>query len=601
MRKSMTGGRQQTEIMLKKILMGMLDAPVRAMHNRRKRRFMQELQPALAQFEQKKYLEVIGACKSLIAEGRASESASHLCGRALLALGRSDEALGYLTAAVAAEPDFAEALSDLASAQAATGDLGAAEDSMRRAIALRPSDIDYRLDLIRMLEAAKKANDAVAELLVVLELAPNRFDLAFKAFGEVSDLGMFSEALNIAEQALLEFGESVDTLRMLASARYGCADMEGAVSACRKALAYGDRSELYVTLGSALFALGRVDDAVAGYQRALELAPDSPDAGFHLGLIDLMRGNYGKGWNGFDQRFRRARRKTARPCNPAWDGSSLTGRNLLVMREQGLGDEIMFASCYPQLIEYARYCVFECDPRLHKLFSRSFPGAAFHPLEDLNTTEQTDPGVLVDARVYAGSVPRHLRRSVQEFPAHQGYLKPDPDRVAEWGERLSKLGTGLKVGLSWRGGTVFTHRERRTLILPELLPVLLVPGVHWVNLQYGKRSEELAEIRRMSGIGIVDWPDAIDGDYDETAALVGALDLVVSVCTSVVHLSGALGRPVWVMTARVPEWRYGLEGTSMPWYPSARLFRQTEQGAWGPVIGDVAHSLRQYVDAVRLG
>lgn len=269
------------------------------------------------------------------------------------------------------------------------------------------------------------------------------------------------------------------------------------------------------------------------------------------------------------------------------------------MREQGLGDEIMFASCYSQVIRHARQCDIECDPRLRTLFSRSFPGATFYPLEDLHTTAQTEPGGAVDARIYAGSLPAFLRRSANDFPVHHGYLKPDPDRVARWAGQLADLGNGLKVGLSWRGGTVFTHRVRRTLALADLGAVLSVPGVNWVNLQYGDRAGEIAELRHCSGVEIVDWPEAVDGDYDETAALIGALDLVISVCTSVVHLTGALGRPVWVMTARVPEWRYGLDAPSMPWYPSARLFRQETQGDWGTVLGDVEQALRRQVESGR--
>jgi len=583
--------------MLMKIMRGLLDVPARALRGRRERQFLQALQPARSQFDQRRYQEAIDSCINLIERGLAVGRAHHLCGRAFLELNCSEDALRHLSAAVAADPAFPEAQRDLALAQVAAGHLDAAEQSMRRAIALRPGDVEYRLSLLGILEAGKKTDDAVAELLAAIDLAPGRFDLVFKAFGEVSDLGMFPEALRIAEQAMLDFGESVDTLRMLASARYGCADMEGAASACRKAIAYGERPDLYVTLGSALFALGCVDEAIDSYRRALERAPDFADARFHLGLIDLMRGNYRDGWDGFEQRFRRARRKAVRECSPAWDGSPLTGKRLLVMREQGLGDEIMFSSCYSQVIGDARHCGIECDPRLQRLFSRSFPGATFHPLEDLNTTEQTDPWATVDARVYAGTLPVFLRRSAGDFPGHRGYLKPDPDRVAEWGGRLLKLGPGLKVGLSWRGGTVFTHRNRRTLSLEELSPVLSVAGVHWVNLQYGNRAGEISGIRALSGVDIVDWPEAVDGDYDETAALVSALDLVISVCTSVVHLSGALGKPVWVMTARVPEWRYGLEVSSMPWYPSARLFRQREQGAWNTVIDQVQHALTKQVEA----
>ena len=374
------------------------------------------------------------------------------------------------------------------------------------------------------------------------------------------------------------------------------ADMAGAVEASRKALlCRPGQPAAHVTLGSAYFALGDVENALACYRQALEFNPDYPDALFHIGLIDLMLGRYREGWIGFEQRFRRGRYRTARACEPAWDGTPLHGRTLLIMREQGLGDEIMFASCYPELIDSAAHCHIECEPRLEKLFVRSFPGATFHPLRDVQTLLQTDPGCPVDVRSYAGSLPHRLRNAPGDFPRHQGYLKADPARLDFWRARLAGLGAGLKVGLSWRGGTAFTHRERRTLSLEQLLPVLSVPGVRWINLQYGKRADELVQLAGSHGITVADWPEAIDGDYDETAALVGALDLVISACTSIVHLTGALSKPAWVMTAFVPEWRYGLHQESMPWYPSVRLFRQTAQGVWDPVILGIEQTLQQKV------
>ena len=582
--------------MLKNLMMHLLRAPALVLRTRRERGVLSALQPALACFDEKKYEDAVLACKAVIARTPRSAQANHLCGRALSELERHGEAIDYLRAAVAADPDLAAAHADLAGLLFRSGELKGAEASGRRAVVLRPGELEYRLHLVEILEQAGKKAEALAELSMAQEFAPGRFDLLIRLFRTLSRMGMHPEALRIAERAVLENGENDQTLYLLAVSRYGVTDMQGAVEACQKTLSHrADRPEVHVTLGSAFFALGRVDDANAAYQRALTIAPDFADALFHVGLIKLMSGEYREGWQGFEQRFLREKNRDMRPCSPPWDGTSLQGRSVLVMREQGLGDEIMFASCYPQLINQAQRCFIECDPRLEKLFARSFPGAVFYPLADIKTSVPTNPGTGVDARVYAGSLPQYSRTAPEDFPVHDGYLKADPSRTAYWRNRLALLGPGLKVGISWRGGTVFTHRERRTLSLSALLPLLSVPGVRWVNLQYGQRDREIAEFRQTSGIDIVDWPEAIDGDYDATAALVNALDLVISVCTSVVHLTGALGRPAWVMTALVPEWRYGLRGTSMPWYPQARLFRQAAQGDWDPVISGIERELRQRV------
>jgi ADP-heptose:LPS heptosyltransferase len=177
-----------------------------------------------------------------------------------------------------------------------------------------------------------------------------------------------------------------------------------------------------------------------------------------------------------------------------------------------------------------------------------------------------------------------------DFPRHSGYLCADPLKVAAWKERLAALGPGLKVGLSWQGGTQVSRARLRSMTLEQLLPVLRVEAVQFVDLQYTDTAEERARLEAVHGVRLAHWRSGID-DYDETAALVSALDLTLSVCTAVVHLAGALGRPAWVMTPYSPEWRYGHAGECMPWYPSVKLVRQPAPGEWEPVIAAVARQL----------
>jgi hypothetical protein len=152
------------------------------------------------------------------------------------------------------------------------------------------------------------------------------------------------------------------------------------------------------------------------------------------------------------------------------------------------------------------------------------------------------------------------------------------------------LGPGLKIGFSWQGGTVNTRSRLRSIPLDEWLPLLRQPGTRFISLQYGNVAPAIATLGQLGGSEVVHWQESID-DYDETAALVSALDLTISVCTSVIHLAGALGRPVLVLAPVGPEWRYGIAGHDMAWYPSVRIFRQRAFGEWRPVIDDVAHHL----------
>jgi tetratricopeptide (TPR) repeat protein len=542
------------------------------------------LERVIGAYNRRDYEEALRLCRQTLAAAPDHAQAHHVSARALIELRRPAEAEPHLHAALAADPGLAEAHADLCRLLRGAGDAEGAERHGRLAVELAPAEPRHRLALADVLDDAARHAESLEQISLAQEYAPERVDILERLILKLDHVGQYEAALRIAERAMRELGPRFETHHFLGYARFSTGDHEGAVEACRAAIRLNSRSPgIFVTLGSALLALGRADEAMAAYRRALKVLPDYPDALFHLGMLNLMRGRYRDGWAGFEYRFK-IPRGTRRPCEPRWNGTSLRGRALHVLREQGLGDDIMYASCYPQLIADARHCVIECEPRLEKLFRRSFPQAEFVPIVDNATKAEVLERDDVDVRIFSASVPGYLRNSLRDFPAHQGYLLPDSERVRHWRERLETLGPGLKIGLSWRGGTVYTHRLRRTLALDTLAPLLATSGVCWVNLQYGDRRQELEALRERQGIAVADWPEAIDGDYDETAALVGALDLVISVCTSVIHLTGALGRRAWVMVPFAPEWRYGLEGETMPWYPGVRLYRQSDPQDWGKVI-----------------
>jgi ADP-heptose:LPS heptosyltransferase len=190
-----------------------------------------------------------------------------------------------------------------------------------------------------------------------------------------------------------------------------------------------------------------------------------------------------------------------------------------------------------------------------------------------------------DYQVPIGSLPLHFRRRAEDVPT-RAYLVADERKVAAWKSRLEALGPGPKIGLSWRGGVGHTGKARRSLTLEQLRPIFGTAGAHFVNLQYTDAQAELGELRKRHAITVHHWQEAID-DYDETAALVCALDRVVTVCTSIVHLTGALGRPAIVMVPFGSDWRYGAEGSRMLWYPSVHLVRQAAIGEWSGVLETV--------------
>lgn len=536
--------------------------------------------------------EALKICDQILEARPGSFSVRFLRGRALAATGRAAEAIDDLSDAVregALDPELLEWLGDCLSR---CGRFAEAEVCFRRVLSHDPYRIVAREHLIELLDRQDRAADVVAELSLAVEYAPERVDWAQRLFDIFQRIGMFDEALRIAQRTQAEYGESFASYFMLTMAHYTRRDMPAAIAAANRALEFNERSaDVHLTLGKALIASDRTEEGIAACRRALKLRPDYPEADFHLGLIQLARQKFREGWPLWERRFVMTGYRTKRPAEPRWTGNTLKGRILHVLSEQGLGDEIMYASCFAEIIESARHCIIECEPRLATLFRRSFPAATIYPAADDATKWDAVNKHQADVRIYSTSLPAHLRLASKSFPAHSGYLRSAPDKVGYWRERLAALPGKLKVGISWRGGTPFTFKERRTLDLAAILPIMSIAEIAWVNLQYGDRSEEIEDFFRKTGIQVVDWPEAIDGDYDETAALVSALDLVISVCTSVVHLSGALGRPVWVMAPRVAEWRYGHQGETMPWYPSAKVYRQPAVGDWDSVISSVSEDL----------
>jgi ADP-heptose:LPS heptosyltransferase len=264
---------------------------------------------------------------------------------------------------------------------------------------------------------------------------------------------------------------------------------------------------------------------------------------------------------------------------------------VLVYREQGLGDEIMFASCLGDLMRSGARCLVDCDPRLRPLLRRSFP--EIEVVEDIDALEMghSTGSRTIDACLPIGSLPGVFRTSRAAFEPARAYLRADASKASGWRERLAALGPGRKIGIAWRGGLFKTGRALRSLTLDQLLPLLRMQEVHWINLQHRDDSAERERIQREHGVQLTTWSEALQ-ELDETAALVSELDLVVTVCSSIVHLAGALGRPVWTLTPAAPAWRYFLAGDSLPWYPAVRLFRQRAAGDWPPVVDDIASALR---------
>jgi len=544
-------------------------------------------------------------------------------GTALLELDRPYEAIGSLARAAAALPDVWELLYLLGLARERAGAPDAAIGSFRRALALNPGLWDARLRLMSLYRLSGRIGDAVATARRARSERPDdaavHHDLAMllavggdpvAALAEIDGLlarsPAFLEALNTRGNILGELGrtgEARSTYRRaivlapdFADAQYNLANLERgievygpAISAYRRALALAPgflmaRNNLAV----ACLADGEVDQAIRHYAACRAAAPEWREAAFNHALALLLKGDM-SGLEGYETRWQvkgfPSERRGFR--QPLWDGSRFDGRRLLLHPEQGDGDTIQFIRYLPAILPRGGEVLLECPTRLTRLFGALGGGAAL--------VRPDAPLPPFDLQLPLGSLMRVFRTEVATIPANVPYLRADPGLRATWRDRLG--GRGIKVGLTWQGNPAQGSEPHRSIALSLLRPLMEVPDCRFFAIQKEFGREQMAGLPA----GMLDDLGAELGDYADTAAAISELDLVVTTCTSVAHLAGALGKPVWVLLRRVPDWRWLLDREDSPWYPSARLFRQTRAGDWREVVERATQALAQRVARRREG
>jgi tetratricopeptide (TPR) repeat protein len=522
-----------------------------------------------------------------------SADANFLLGSLLGKLDRVDGAKQYLAAAIAARADFAEAHAAIGNLHLMQRDYAAAQSCYDEALRLQPDNPLTHFNLGLLAQCRLDARAALGHFERAWALSPTLPGLLKNLTLARLQCGQFEQAVTALQRMVEQRPQDAELSYAMAIAEQQMHHPQRALEYFARAEALGETDpELPLKRGLALRDLGRLDEALACFEAVLGGRPGDELALWHRSLLYLLQQDFVRGWQHYDLRLRSVDRPQPPRILPQWTGEDPAMLGLLVHGEQGLGDEIMFASCLPELIVASRRCVVECSSRLVGLFSRSFPTAVVRTSSPVATAAA---GQGLDRQIALGSLPQHLRKIVADFPRHHGYLRADPARVEVWRRRFGALGPGPAIGISWRGGTHETRSPLRSLPLEQWAPIFGVDGVHFIDLQYTDCGPEIDIVQRQHAVRIHRWAEA-RADFEETAALVAALDLVVSVCTTVIHLAGALGKPVWVMAPYAPEWRYGMRGHTMPWYPSARIFRQPAYGEWQPVIEDVAQSMTIWRD-----
>ena len=346
-----------------------------------------------------------------------------------------------------------------------------------------------------------------------------------------------------------------------------------------------DFAEALNNLGNVLKTQGRFSEAKVCYEQSIRILPDYAQAHYNRSLMDLAAGDFAAGWPEYEWRGACPEFPKRSFTQPLWTGFPLDGRVLLVHAEQGLGDTLHFARYVKRIDARNGKVLFEIPSTLQKLFEQS----AFRNLVVQGATLPD-----FDMQVPLLSLPGILGTTLETIPAQVPYLAADPALVATWHHDLG-VQPGYKVGIAWQGSTTFPGDRFRSIPLAHFAP-LAQPGVELISLQKGPGVEQLAALA--GHFGVTDLGDHFDqqhGPFMDTAALMKNLDLVITSDTSIAHLAGALGVPVWVALSVAPDWRWLLEREDSPWYPTMRLFRQTSFDDWQPVFQRMADALARQV------
>lgn len=489
-------------------------------------------------------------------------------GQQLHLAGRLAEAEHIYRQVIAAAPRHAEALHALGALALQAGRPAVADTLLSQAIGVRPA-ADFQLTRAHALLALQRPGEAEQVVRQVLRGRSQNAE-AHQVMGHaLCDLAQPDAAIEAYETALRLRPRLPDIRNNLGMALRQAGRLAEAERAFRAA---PSEPEALVNLSSVQKELGAFAEAEATLRQALRMAPDSAVLRYNWSMLMLLLGREAEAWDGWEQRFRAGAIPGRMFSEPQWQGDALGERTLLVHSEQGLGDVIQFVRYLPGIDGRV---VFEAPARLMRLLS-SNPG-----MPPMVAAGEAPPPF--DIVVPLLSLP--ARTDV--VPIAPPYLFAEADRVDQWRARLPD--GGLKVGIAWQGNSRRLEDRGRSIPLAALAPLASVPGVRLISLQRGEGEEQVA------GVGfpveVLEGLDAGPDAFLDTAAVMTALDLVVTSDTSIAHLAGALGRPVWVALRFVPDWRFMLGRADSPWYPTMRLFRQVCDGDWGPVFAAMAAAL----------
>ncbi len=484
----------------------------------------------------------------------AHADAHNNLGIIFFAKGRLDEAAACFRHVLQHNPGYANAHNNLGSVFKTQGRFAEAIQCFEQALRLQPTYADARVNLAGAL---------------------NNLGNAYK------DNGRPIDATACYRQALHCNPQLPDAHNNLGIALVEQDQLEEAVACFEEALRQNPNlPDAHNNLGIARVRLGQLSEASLSFQQALQVDSGHRLALYNRACLRLLYGDFEEGWPGYEERWARPGMAPRSFLRPRWDGSPLAGKTILLYAEQGLGDTILFIRYAELAKQRGGRVVVECQSALARLLSTAAGIDVLVP--------QGQPLPAFDVQLPLLSLPGMFKTTLASIPNKVPYLSPEPELFAHWRAELNSVG-GLKIGIVWQGSPTQAEDRQRSVPLAQFAPLAEVPGVRLLSLQVGPGREQLPQ----APFPIIDLGSRLDSlSLHALAAVLRNLDLVVTVCTSVAHLAGALGVPAWIALKCVPYWCWLLERADSPWYPSLRLFRQRRPGEWNEVFERIADEIR---------
>ncbi|WP_323797050.1 tetratricopeptide repeat protein [Nisaea sp.] len=521
-------------------------------------------------------------------------------GQILKALGKPDEAEGSYRQALAKSPGFVDALANLGALLQERGAMAEAIGFLQQAIRKEPGHANAHMNLGNAYRKDGRIEDAEAAHRQAASLAPLSEETHANLATTLIDQDKLEEADRSLKRALLlnpALAEAVNSFGFLLfnQRKY---TPSGAWFGRAILLAPG-YAAAHTGLAELAYFSGNLEQALLHSENALRLAPDEPQIHLRHSIRLLAAGRLEEGWREREWRHKAPDRVRRLGLPPIWHGEPLSGKRLLVCAEEGVGDEILYASILPEIRELGAELVLECDERLLPVFRRSFPdalvhayaraGDGFRPVQKYDWLPQDKP---VDYAIDAGSLTFYFRRTLEDFAKTRPYLEPDPHRVLQVRDMLNKTGDGLKIALAWRSRKSTAFRDVHYTALKDWVPIFALPEAQVFSIQYGENWDtEIETLKRETGHGPTILPELdLTDDFDDILALISSVDVLICPSSTLGWIGGALGKETWLFHPQPLFVQYGADG--FPGFPSIKSFAKPFEESWEHTISQIATALR---------